>query len=209
MKVKMSKRTYEKAFERKILNKVEVGDFCVEICMFKVDKEIKNGFNDGYNVTTTENKPFKYGFGVIEKRSKSATAFNQEQQFTKTELIQLFADMSIHEVWSAQYQTFNKTNEWQRELARTIKGQKIDEASEYIKKNFASFGKVSRTIIGHKINPTSVNNYYMVRDLTIHFDLLQEGKSMQDAHSQSIRNLDVNSLQFLIFNGVKYILKSK
>lgn len=208
MKVMMLKRTYEKAFERKLLNKVEVGDFCVEICMFKVDKKIKKGLTDGYSVITTENKPFFYGLGVIEKRSKSATAFNQEQQFTKTELIELFANMSIHDVWSAQYQTLNKTKEWQRELARTIKGQKINEASDYIKKNFASFGKVNRTIIGHKINPTSVNNYYIVRDLTIHFDLLQEGKSEQDAHSQSIRSLDVNSLQFLIFNGVKYILKS-
>lgn len=49
----------------------------------------------------------------------------------------------------------------------------------------------------------------MVRDLEIHFNLLNDDKSVDEAHRQSIRNLDVNTLQFLIFNGVKYILKSK
>lgn len=106
-------------------------------------------------------------------------------------------------MWSAQYQTYDKT-EWPTNLAETIHGMSVDKASTYIKNKFGSFGKINRTIIGHKVNPNSDNNYYMVRDLTIHFDLLKEGKSISAAHSQSIRNLDVNSLQFLIFNGVKY-----
>lgn len=97
----------------------------------------------------------------------------------------------------------------QKKWVETIQGLTVDKADAYIKKNFGSFGKVNRTIVGHKIKPNSDNNLYMVRDLTIHFDLLKEGKDVDAAHSQSIRNLDINSLQFLIFNGVKYVLKSK
>lgn len=199
------KRSYDEAFERRFLNNVEVDDFYVKIDMFKVIS--KNCF--AYNILTTENDKFEYGANVITKRSKSATAFDREQSFTRTELIELFANISINDVWSAEYQTFDKSKEWQKELTTTIQGLSVDKAGEYIKKNFGSFGKINRTIIGHKINPDSDNNYYMVRDLAIHFDLLNEGKSVHEAHSQSIRKLDVNSFKFLIFNGVKYVLKSK
>lgn len=184
---------------------VKVNEIFVKIDMFKVIDRTEYGCS----IITTEKNNFSYDDGVIKKRSKSATAFDQEQTFTKTELIELFACISINDVWSAQYQTFNKTAEWEKELAVTIQGLTVDQAAEYIKKNFGSFGKTSRTIVGHKINQSSGNNYYMVRDLAIHFDLLQEGKSIQEAEKRSIRNIDVNSLQYLIFNGVKYILKKK
>lgn len=202
----MTKRTYETAFVRKFLKNVKVNDYFVKIDMFKVTNEKREG---SYNITTTENNNFSYCEEVIVKRSKSATAFDCEQTFTKTELIELFANLSVNDVWSAEYQTFDKTKEWQKELAATIQSLPVDKAGEYIKKNFASFGKTSRAIIGHKINPNSDNNYYTVRDLAVHFDLLENRKSVQEAQNQSIRKIDVNSLQFLIFNGVKYVLKAK
>lgn len=103
----MSKRSYEKAFERKFLNKVEIDDFHVKIDMYKV---VSKG-DDCFNIITSENNEFVYGLDVIKERSKSATAFDREQAFTKTELIELFANISINDVWSAQYQTFGKTKE--------------------------------------------------------------------------------------------------
>lgn len=60
-------------------------------------------------------------------------------------------------------------------MASTIRELSIDKAGKYIKKNFESFGKTERHIIGHKINPNSENNYYTVRDLSIQFDNLNEG----------------------------------
>lgn len=122
----------------------------------------------------------------------------------------MFAKISVNDVWSAQYHTYDKAVEWSKELAETIQGQTVDEASKYIKTNFNLFGKVSRTIIGHKIGTDSNNTYYSVRNLEIHFNLLQkESKTVHEAQCQSIRNLDVNTLQYLIFNGIKYVLKSK
>lgn len=203
----MSKRSYKQAFEHRFLNNVEVGDFYVKIDMYKVTSRDEYNINESYNITTTENNELRYGAEVIKKRSKSATAFDQEQTLTKTELTELFANISISDVWSAEYQTFDKTKEWQKELAETIQGLTVYKASDYVKKNFGSFGKVNRKIIGHKINSNSVNNSYIVRDLTIHFELLEEGVNVNMAERQSIRNLDVNSLQYLIFNGVKYVLK--
>lgn len=201
----MTKRTYEDAFERRFLKNVEVDGFYVKIDMFKV----VNKSGTDYKIITTENNRFTYGENIIVQRAKSATAFDREQPFTKTELIELFANISINDVWSAEYQTFDKTKEWPKELADTIQSLSVEKAAGYIKKNFITFGKTNRRIIGHKITSNSDNNYYMVHDLNIYFDLLQGGKSVHEAQRQSIRNIDVNSLQFLIFNGIKYILKLK
>lgn len=201
----MSKRVYDQAFKRRFLNDVEVGGYYVKIDMFKVLSK----HNKRFNIKTTENDKLVYDEGVIMKRSKSATAFDREQLFTKTELIELFASISINDVWSAQYKTFEKSTQWHKELAVEIKNKTVEEASTYIKNNFKSFGKADRMIIGHKISPNSDNNYYIVRDLSIHFDCLNDGKSIHEAESKSIRNLDVNTLDYLIFNGVKYTLKSK
>lgn len=202
----MSKRTFEEAFDHQPLKDVKIGDFCVEITMFKVEP---SPYTHEFNILTTENNKFIYGREIIVKLSKSATLFNSEELVTKTELIELFARISVSDVWSAEYQTFDKTKGWSKELASKIQNLPVNEAADYIKKNFGAFGKTNRKIVGHKIYATSDNNYYQVRDLQIHFDLLKEGKDVQAARKQSIRNLDVNSLQFLIFNGVKYVLRSK
>lgn len=192
----MAKRSYEKAFERRLLNSVDQGGFYVKIDMFKVLNKIDDTYKNHYDIRTAENNNFSYDENVIIKRSKSATSFNRVEKFTKTQFIELFARISINDVWSAQYETFDKSEEWQLDLASTIHGLPIPEASKYIKKNFKSFGKTNRSIIGHKINTDSVNNYYMVRDLEIHFDLLEEGVDVKIAEKKSIRNLDVNSLQY-------------
>lgn len=202
-KRKMPRCVYKDAFKRRFLNKVEVNDIFVKIDMYKVTS--KNELIDSYNITTTENDQFKYCGEVIKKRSKSATAFDQEQRLTKTKLINLFAGISINDVWSAQCQIFDHTEEWHDELAQTIQGLTAEKAGEYIKKNFRSFGKVSRNIIGCKINCNSVNS----NDLENHFELMDSGVNSSIALNDSIRNLDVNSLQFLIFNGVKYVSISK
>lgn len=201
----MAKRTFNEAFKRRNLNKVDVGGFYVHIDLFKV---LSKNTPDVNNIVNMENNEFEYDDNVIKKGAKSATEFDREQSLTKTELIELFAKLSINDVWSAEYKSLDKSNEWQNELASKIQSLPIDEASVYIKKNFGSFGKTNRSIVGNKINHTSDNNYYLIHDLEIYFDLLKEGKSVQEADKQSIRNLDVNSLQYLIFNGVKYILKT-
>lgn len=123
--------------------------------------------------------------------------------------MKMFASISINDVWTAHYQTFDETTGWQKKLAETIQRLTVKNACEYIKKNFDSFGKVNRTIIGHKINSNSDNNYYFVRDLVVHFDHLEEGVDLDIAQKLSTYNFDVNSLQYLIFNGVKFVLKSK
>lgn len=67
---------------------------------------------------------------------------------------------------------------------------------------------MKRTIIGHKISTTSQNNYLLVRDLEEHFKQLEEENDVDKAEKKSISNLDVNTIQYLIFNGVKYVLKN-
>lgn len=125
--------------------------------MFKV-KNIKNRNTESYKIRTTENNEFSYGNDVIKQRSKSATSFNRVEKITKTELIELFASISVNDVWSADYLTYDKTKEWPINLVETIQKLSVDDAAKYIKHNFASFGKVSRSITGHKVNPNSDNN---------------------------------------------------
>lgn len=204
----MGKRTYEEAFGRRYLNKVLLNDYYVKIDMFKVlHKEDRDDFKTRYNIRTMENNNFLYDEEVIKKRSKSATSFNREEALTKTELMELFSNISVHDVWSAEYKVFDKSKEWQNELAKESQSLTTEEAGKYIKKKSKSFGKVERTIIAHKITTNSKNNYYTVRDLEIHFNCLNERKTVEEAQNQSIRNLDVNTIQYLRFNGVKYVLK--
>lgn len=177
----MAKRTYEEAFERKFLSKVSLNDYYVKIDIFKVlREEDRDDFVTRYNIRTMENNNFLYGEEVIKKRSKSATSFDREEALTKTELMELFSNISVHDVWSAVYEVFDKSEEWQNELAKEIQSLTTEEASKYIKKKFKSFGKVERTIIAHKITTNSKNNYYTVRDLEIHFNCLNEGKRVQE-----------------------------
>lgn len=201
----MPKRVYKDAFKRKFLKNVKVDDIFVKLITYKVTSQ--NELTEIYSITTTENEEFKYYGYDIKTRSKSATAFDEEQTVTKNKLMNLFANISTNDVWSAEYQTFDKTKEWYKELAQTIQGLPADKAGDYIKKNSRSFGKVNRKIIGRKINIDSINNYYMVHDLAKHFEIIEEGCGSDFAMDHSIRNLDVNSIQYLIFNGVKYISK--
>lgn len=196
----MAKRSYEKVFERRQLDSVDHGGFYVKIDMFKVLNKL--------DIQTAENNIYCYDESVIMKRSKSATSFNQVEKFTKTQFIELFTRLSTNDIWSAEYETFDKSEEWELDLTTTIQKLPFPKACKYIKKNFKSFGKRNRTIIGHKINTDSGNNYYMVRDLEKHFELMDNGVDVDIAKKESIRNLDVNSLHYLIFNGVKYVLKS-
>lgn len=81
------------------------------------------------------------------------------------------------------------------------------EAIDYVRKDIKKFGKTLRLLKGQKLSVSSDNNYYLVRDLEIYFDELEKSPNITEAAKKSIRNLDVNTIQSLIFNGVKYILK--
>lgn len=199
-----SKRVYEDAFKRKPLDYVKVEDFYVEHTVYKVIK--RSDGRDQFEIKTTENSNFEYGESVIKETSVSATIFTSEKKATKTELIELFSNLSINDIWFATFFKFDKDKNWQDELAAKIQSMKKEDASKYIKKNFTTFGKLTRDLTGQKIALTSDNNYYTVRDLNIYFDEL-ESKDLDAAVKNSIRKLDVNTLQSLIFNNVKYVLK--
>lgn len=132
----MAKRTHDKAFERKILHKVPLNDYYVKIDMFKVlcPTNPQKDFTNGFNIKTTENNNFYYGENIIMKRSKSATQFDVEETLTKTDLINLFSKISEHEVWSAQYETFDKSTDWPKKLVAEIQQMAKEEATAYIKK---------------------------------------------------------------------------
>lgn len=126
---------------------------------------------------------------------------------TKTDLITLFSELSKNDIWKAVFYKRETEKKWEEELVAEIKAMQQDDVVQYIKKNFETIGKVSREMIGQKLFQMSDNNYYLVRDLDIYFDELQKSSKPTMADKKSIRKLDVNSLQSLIFNGVKYMLK--
>lgn len=192
------------AFARKTLDAVKVGDYFVEHTVYKALKKTKGGF---FAIKTAQNSFYSYGVATIRGTSKSATVFSQERKVTKTELIDLFANLSNNEIWSAVFYKKETDKKWSGELIAKIKGMQEDEAEKYVRENFEKFGKVERKLIGQKMLTTSDSNYYLVRDLEIYFDTLGKSTCVMTAEKGSIRKLDVNSLQSLIFNDVKYMLK--
>lgn len=199
------KRIYEEAFEHKKLQCIKVDDFYVEHTVYKVIK--KQEYPDvSYSIKTAQNCNFMYGESVIKGTAASATSYTCEKKATKSELIELFSKLSMNDIWFATYLTQDKDKNWQEELAMKIQSMSKDDAVKYIKKDFTTFGKSSRELAGQKSSLHSDNNYYMVRDLNIYFEELKTNDPTIAAKN-SIRLLDVNTLQSLIFNNVKYILK--
>lgn len=198
------KRSYEEAFKRKTpLHTIKIDDFLVEHTIYKVIDKYGSSF---HNIKTSENRNFSYGDSVIKETATSATVYTSERKATKTYLIELFSSLSVNDIWFATFFKQNTDNNWQDELVAKIQSMEKDDAVKFVKKDFNTFGKSLRELVGQKITLKSDNNYYMVRDLKLHFDELNT-KDLKEAAKKSIRNLDVNTLQSLIFNGVKYILK--
>lgn len=198
------KRLYEEAFDRKRLDSVQVGDFCVEHTVYKVLK--RNNITNAFEIKTSQKSKFQYDECVIKETATSATIYTSEKKATKTELIELFSKLSINDIWFATYLTHEKNQNWPEEIVTKIQSMKKEEAMQYVKKGFTTFGKMARELTGQKIYLQSDNNYYMVRDLNIYFEELKTNEP-EVAERKSIRTLDVNTLQSLIFNNVKYVLK--
>lgn len=203
------KRMYEEAFERRKLTCVKVGDFYADHTIFKVLEDTNQSCYPGldYPIRTTEKLEFSYGHSCIVGTATSATTYTSEKKATKTELIELFSNLSLNDIWCATFYTLDKDSGWQEEIVEKIQSMDKDSALKFVKSDFTTFGKTTRELIGQKIQLKSDNNYYTVRDLSIHFDGLAKGKSPTEAAKKSIRKLDVNTLQCLIFNSVKYLLK--
>lgn len=201
-----TKRLYEEAFERQKLHTVQADDFYVEHTVYKVVKQCERTGRNSFEIRTAQKSTFYYDENVIKETATSATSYLSEKLATKTDLIELFSKLSLNDIWFATYFTQDKNKNWPAELAMKIQSLNKDDAVKYIKKDFPTFGKVSRELAGQKINLQSDNNYYMVRDLSMYFEEL-ETNTPEAAGKKSIRMLDVNSLQSLIFNNVKYSLK--
>lgn len=199
-----NKRSFEQAFERKPLKRVDRDTFYVEHTVYKV---LRNAAR--YNIVTEGNDKFTYGESVIVNTAMCATMFENEIYTNKTELIKLFSAISVHDVWHATFLKQDKEKEWADQLAASLQSMSQTEAAAYIKKEHTAFGKTLREITGKKLSPTSDNNYYLVRDLNIYFDEMATN-GIENAKKNSVRNLDVNTIQTLTFNNTKYILsKSK
>lgn len=197
------KRTYEDAFIHRPLQTVKIGDFYVEHTVYKV---IKENNPEAFHIKTLQKSNFDYGEDVIKETATSATLYTALKKVTKTLLIELFSDLSLNDIWHASFFKENKDTDWQNDLVTKIQSIEKNYALKYVKKNFTTFGKTTRELTGQKIVLKSDNNYYVVRDLNIYFDEL-DANGLELAAKNSIRNLDVNTLQSLIFNSVKYVLK--
>lgn len=198
------KRSFEEAFKRKNLDRVEINDYHTECTVFKV---LKSDHGDNFYVKTSQNFIYSFGEEVIKETSTSATLFDSEKRITRSEMIKLFSSLSVNDIWSAVYYKRETDKNWQEELVAKIQKMEKNAAVKYVKNDFYIFGRIIRKLKGQKISMTSDNNYYLVRDLDIYFDCLDDSSQIATAEKKSIRNLDVNTLQSLIFNGVKYILK--
>lgn len=198
----MSKRMLEEAFKRKCVKKVRVGDFYVKNDIFKVKK------NDFHHIffTTIEGSIGKYNYDYTLKEAKSATAYDDNKVITKTQLKEIIDALSINDVWSVGYKKRVANNYWSSELWEDLQDMEDDEAASYIKKNYTTFGQVNRYLTCQKIVHNSINDYYTVRDLERHFELLERYGS-DKAFEEPLQSLDLNSIQYLIFNKVRYSLK--
>ena len=201
------KRSYGDAFKRQPLHHVQEDGFYVEHTVYKVIGPCGGANNGGFfKIRTSQNSYIEYGESVIKETATSATQYSCVKRVTKTLLIELFSDISINDIWYATFFTQDKNTNWQDEMVAKIQSSEKDAAVKYVKKDFATFGKSTRELAGRKIAMKSDNNYYLVCDLNLYFEELKTNDP-ETAAKNSTRTLDVNTLQSLIFNNVKYVLK--
>lgn len=198
-----SKRTYEDAFKQKTLQDFEIGDFYVEHTVFKVLGQI---VPESLQIQTLQNVTFDYGVDVFKERSTSATMYTQEKKITKVQLIELFSDLSMNDIWHVTFFEQNNDTEWQNKLVTKIQTLEKNDALKYVKKNFATMCNTMKELSGQKLALKSDNKCFKVRDLNIYFNELN-ANGPELASKKSTRNLNEDSMQSLVFNGVKYILK--
>lgn len=198
------KRTYEDAFKQKPLQDFEIGDFYVEHTVFKVIEQINP---DSIQIKTMQKSTFDYGVDVIKETATSATLYSRVKKTKKAQLIELFNVLSMNDIWHATFFEQNNDDKWQEDLVAKIRSLGRKDASKYVKRNFATFGNTLKELSGQKLALKSNNNCYEVRDLNIYFNEL-DANGAEMASKKSVRKLDVNTLQSLIFNGVKYVLKN-
>ena len=143
------KRLYDEAFVRRNLNGIQEGDFHVENAVYKILK--RSDKSKGlFVVKSAQNSSFEYAEDVIRETSTSATYYDKEEKITKTEMIKLFRNLSIHDIWFAVYFKQDTTNNWQEELVTRIKRMPKNDAVKYVKENFTTFGKITRELAGQK-----------------------------------------------------------
>lgn len=87
------KRSFEEAFEKKNLKSVKINDFYAETTIYKVEN-VNSKEKEYYDVTTSLNSKFQYGYKTIKETATSASIYEIEKQVTKTELIKLFSQIS-------------------------------------------------------------------------------------------------------------------
>lgn len=198
------KRSYDEAFQPKEVESVRLDDYFVDNTVYKTSF---CNLKDYFTVRTMSNKVFDYHEDCIKKTSTSATCYNMEKKVTRTDLIKLFSMLSPRDVWTAVYYKYETDEKWEEKLVAEIQGMQKDDAVKYVKQRFRLFGKIERKLTGQKTSPSSDNNYYLVRDFDFYFEELKNGSDTTVSMKNSIRTLDVNTLQSLIFNTVKYTLK--
>lgn len=201
-------KLYGDAFKRKPLEKVVAGDFYVEHTVYKVLHQAprENG-KVHFDIRTMQNNCYNYDENTIKDLATPLSTYTSVEKVTKTVLFELFCNLSVNDIWFATFLKQEQEKNWQKELVEKIQSMEKNDAVKFVKKDFSTLGKVKRELAGQKIMLKSSNNYYMVRDLNIYFDELNTSRSIDQAAKSSIRNLDVNTLQSLIFNNVKYELK--
>lgn len=169
----------------------------------------KDALNDGkfFEILTDCGKKMKCDVNNIINTSISASDFESTTYVTKTEMIELFNSIAVLDIWTATFSTLSKDKKWCENFVNHICSMQKSKAIKYVESNISNVNKATRVMIGKKLNCTSNNNMYLVRDLEIYFKQLSEKNDVEAAEKNSIRNVDVNSISALIYNNVQYLKK--
>lgn len=72
-----------------------------------------------------------------------------KKKATKTEIIKLFSNLSLNDIWFAEYYSQDKDSSWQEKLVEKIQSMDKDKALKLVKNHFKSFGR-TKNLLGKK-----------------------------------------------------------
>ncbi len=167
--------------------KIKKGDYLSRISYLKVE-DVKK---DYATVSNEDGLTWQIDNSILQQECVSASEYSKEEEVNRTKLIEIFSNVG-DKVFTVNFNKEPKADDYLK-LTRG-EGNKILSFAE-MKKSFSKVKGEERTLIGYMLNTENGFGRSNVIDLEIPSD------------QHRIRQVNHRSLNWLVLNGIKYIVK--
>lgn len=190
---------------------LQPGDILSETTYYQVQGHNVNGTHGkSVRLTTSTGTTLAVTDSLLEQTSYSSSQFTEEKKLSKTELAQMMSEVG-DTVFEVSFQKQPAKEDIQAAIAKTNNGQFL--SNKQIRDNVEEAYKgETRVLRGYLLNIEPLMGRAKVVDLDVRFKTNEIMSTPNpEGHTRigdnGIRLIDLRTLNYLIYKGVKYSLK--